>query len=103
MSQGIWDLRCDIPLAHVRHGGSASLRYSKDAVAQERVRAGDGFGGVEGGGAGCDAVRRERSLGCAADGFGRERMRQGLEGGIVFEREVNAFVGVDEDEDARAV
>ena len=72
----------------------------KDAVAEERVDAGEGFGGVEGGGAGGDAVGRERGLRGGRDGLLRERMRQCFERGIVVEREVHAFVGFDEDEDA---
>jgi hypothetical protein len=75
----------------------------EDAGAQERVRAGDGFGGVECSGAWRDAVRSERFVSGVGDGFRREGMRQRFEGGVVIEGEVNAFVGVDEDEDARRV
>ena len=65
--------------------------------------AGEGFHRVECGGAGGDAVWRERGLRGGRDGFLRERVRQRFEGGIVVEREVDAFVGFDEDEDPSAV
>lgn len=64
------------------------------------MHAGEGFGGVECVGAGADAVRRERGLRSGGDWFLRERVRERFEGGIVVEREVHAFVGLDEDEDA---
>jgi hypothetical protein len=66
-------------------------------MAEERVDTGKRFGGVECSGAGGDAVRRERGLRRAGDGFLRERVRQRLEGGIVLEREVNTLVGFDQD------
>ena len=69
--------------------------WSEDAVAEEGVDAGEGFGGVECGGAGWDAVRGERGLRGGRDWFLRERMRERLEGGIVVEREVNTFIGLD--------
>jgi hypothetical protein len=71
------------------------LCHLKDARAQERVGAGDGFGGVEGGGAWRDAVCCEGFVRGVRDCFWREGMRQRFEGGVVIEREVNAFVGVD--------
>lgn len=71
------------------------IGWSEDAVAQEGVNASEGFGGVECGGAGGDAVRCERGLRGGRDWFLRERVRERLEGGIVVEREVNAFVGFD--------
>ena len=61
--------------------------------------AGEGFGGVECGGARRDAVRRERGLRCGGDGFLRQRERQRFERRVDLEREVHALVGVDEDED----
>src|SRR5690348_12579111 len=76
-----------------------SVRVSEDAVAEERVDSGEGFHRVECGGAGGDAVRRERGLRGGRDGFLRERVWQDFEGGIVVERKVDAFVGFDEDED----
>jgi len=63
------------------------------------VDAGDRLGGVECGGAGRDAVRRKRGLRGVRDRLLRERMGQRVECGVVFEREVHAFVGLDEDED----
>ena len=48
-------------------------------------------------------MRRERGLRSVSKRFLRQRMRQGLEGGIVLEREVHAFVRLDEHEDARIV
>ena len=77
---------------------------SKDAVAQERVDARGGFGGVERGRAGRDSAngrRSERGLRRVRDGFLRERMRQRLECGVVFEREVRAFVRFDQGENFR--
>ncbi len=65
--------------------------------------AGDGFGGVEGGGAWRDAVCCERFVRGVRDWLWRERMWQRFEGGVVVEREVNALVGIDEDDDARRV
>jgi hypothetical protein len=64
-------------------------------VAEEGVDAGEGFGGVECGGAGGDAVRRERGLRGGGNWLLRERVREWLEGGIIVEREVHAFVGFD--------
>jgi hypothetical protein len=77
------------------------LCYLKNAGAEERVRACDGFGDIEGSSARRDAVRCERFVRGVRYGFRREGMRQRFESGVVIEREVNAFVGVDEDEDAR--
>jgi hypothetical protein len=70
-------------------------------MAQKWMRAGDELGGVERGRARCDAVRCEGGLGGRGNWFRSERMRQGFESGVVFEREVNAFISFDEDEDAR--
>ena len=67
------------------------------------MRAGDDFAGVEGGGAWRYAVGCERFVRGVRDCFWREGMRQRFEGGVVVEREVNAFVGVDEDDDTRSV
>ncbi len=77
------------------------IGWSKHAVAEERVDAGEGFGGVECGGAGRDAVRSERGLRGVRDRLLRERMRQGLKCGFVLEREMDAFIRLNEDEDAR--
>ena len=65
------------------------------------MNAREGFGGVEGGCAGGDAVRSERGLRGVRDWLLRERVRQRLERRLVLEREVDAFVGLDEDEDAQ--
>ena len=43
----------------------------------------------------------ERFVRGVRDCFWRERMWQRFEGVVVIEREMNAFVGVDEDDDAR--
>jgi len=67
------------------------------------VRTRNGFGGLEGGGAWHDTVRGERFVRGMRDSFRREEMRQRFEDGVVIEREVNAFVGVDEGDDARGV
>jgi len=75
-------------------------RSSKHAMLEERVDAREDFGGVEGRRAGGDAVRSERGLRGVRDWLLRERVRQRLECRLVLEREVNAFVGFDEDEDA---
>jgi hypothetical protein len=72
-------------------------------MAEERVDACDGLGGIERGGAGCDAVGRERGLRGGGDGFLREWVRERFERGVVLECEVRAFVGFDEDEDGRGV
>ena len=72
-------------------------------MAEKGVDAREGFGGVERGCAGCNAVGRERGLRRGGDGFLRERMGERLERGIVLEREVRAFVSLDEDEDGRGV
>ena len=82
-------------------GIGANVHVLEHAGTQERVRACDGFGGVEGGGARSDAVRYKRFVRGVRDSFRREGMRQRFERGVVIEREVNALVGVDEDEDAR--
>jgi hypothetical protein len=76
---------------------------SKYAVAEEGVDARERFGGGEHCGAGRDAVERERGLRGGRERRLREGMRERLEGGIVFEREVRAFVGFDEDEDGSCV
>lgn len=76
---------------------------SEDAVAKQRMDAGESFGCIESVCPRGDAVRGESGLRSAGDGFVCQRMRQRLEQGIVFEREVRAFVGFDEDEDARGL
>ena len=70
-------------------------------MAQERVYARDGFGGVKGGGARRNAVRRERGLSGIRNGLLRERVRQRLERRLVFQREVHALVGFDEHQNFR--
>jgi hypothetical protein len=62
-----------------------------------------GFGGFECGGAGRDAVERERCLRGGGNWFLCERMWERFERGIVLEREVRAFVGFDENEDGCGV
>lgn len=76
---------------------------SEDAMAKQRMDAGESFRCVEGVCASGDAVKRERGLRHVGDGLVCQRMRQGLEQGIVFEREVRAFVGFDEDQNACSV
>ena len=70
----------------------------KDADAQERVEARDGFGGVKGGGAQRHAMRRERGLRGLGNRLLRERVRQGFKRRLVFERQMDALVGFDENE-----
>jgi hypothetical protein len=74
---------------------------SKYSVAEVRMHARDGFGGVECSGAWDDVVRRERGLSSVGDRFLRQRMRLGLERRLAFEREVHALVRLDEDGDLR--
>ena len=102
---GTTDIIARIPLkasVDERHDlAPGSARVSKHAVLEERVNASQRFGGVEGGGAGGDAVRRERGLRGVRNWFLRERMRKRLERGVVLEREVHAFVGFDENQNSR--
>ena len=72
---------------------------SKDAVAEKGMSASDGFGDIEGGCAGSNSLPCECGLHIFGHGFQGKRMRQGFPGRILFERIVNAFVGLDEDED----
>lgn len=65
------------------------------------MKATEGFGGVKGGSAGSDAVRRKRSLRDAGNCLLRQRMRQRLERGIIVERQMRSFIAFDENQDAR--
>src|SRR5208282_4233584 len=81
---------------------SAKLdRKSEDAVAEDWVRAGDGFGDIERGCPACDTMRGQRARDARGDGFVRERMRQRFPFGIGGERVVNAFVAFDERKNER--
>jgi hypothetical protein len=66
-------------------------------VAQQRVDARDGFGSVESCRDGRDPMRGERGLRSWRNWLLRQRMRQGLECGLVLEGEVRAFVRFDQD------
>jgi len=79
------------------------IGWSKHAVAEERVDAREGFGGIESGGAfgDGDAARGDGGLRSGWNCFLRERVRELLEVGVGFESEVRAFVGFDDDEDWR--
>ena len=82
---------------------SSDHRNSENAVLQERVEARESFGGVEGRGAGRDAVGSESDLRGSGNGLLRQRMRQRFECSVVFESEMRAFVGFDKDGDGRRV
>src|ERR1700735_2171574 len=71
---------------------------SKNAVAQKRMYARDGFGCIKRGRARRHSIRGERRLRRLRDWLLRERMRQRFERSVVLEREMRPFVRFNQDE-----
>ena len=76
---------------------------SKNAVTQKRVYASEGLSSVERSRARRNSVPGERSLRRLRDWLLRERMRQRFKRSVVLEREMRAFVGLDQRENRRCV